>query len=73
MLTSTNQRTALLAEEIKRRNKLENKVQELEIQLGAKEKKINDEEAINVFKSVDEEESLLNYFENNLVQNEFWT
>ena len=70
---SANNVQALLAEEIKRRNKLENRVQELEMQLGAKEKKINDEEAINVFKSVNEEESLLNYFENDLVHNEFWT
>ena len=68
---SANNVQALLAKEIKRRNKLENKVQELEMLLGTKEKKSNDKEAINVFKRVDEEDSMLNYFEDDLVQNEF--
>ena len=70
---SANNVQALLAEEIKRSNKLENRVQELEMLLGTKEKKSNDEEAINVFKRVAEEDSVLNYFEDVLVQNEFWT
>ena len=36
--------------------------------------KSNNEEAIKVFNEVAEEaSSMLNYFENNLVQNEFWT
>ena len=43
---SANNVQALLAEEIKRRNKLENRVQELEMLLGTK--KSNNEEAINV-------------------------
>ena len=70
---SANNVQALLAEEIKRRNKLENRVQELEMLLGANAKKSNDEKAINVFKRVAEEDSVLNYFEEDLVHNEFWT
>ena len=38
---SANKVQALLAEEIKRRNKLENRVQELEMLLGAKEKQVD--------------------------------
>ena len=62
---------ACIALEIDRRNKLENKVKELEMLLGAKDKKSNDEEAINVFGRVVEENSMLNYIEDDLVQNEF--
>ena len=39
--------------------------------LSAKDKKSNDEEAINIFQRVDEEDSMLNYIEDDLVQNEF--
>ena len=70
---SANNVQALLAEEIKRRSKLENRVQELEMLLSTNANRSNDEEAINVFKRVAEEDSILNYFEDDLVQNEFWT
>ena len=66
---SANNMQALLAEEIKRRNKLEIRVRELEMLLGAKDKKSNDEEAINVFKRVTEDDSMQTCFEDELAQN----
>ena len=66
---SANNVQALLAEEIKRRNKLEIRVRELKMLLGAEDKKSNDEEAMNVFKRVTEDDSMQTCFEDELAQN----